>query len=414
MEAWRQARQVWQALAQDGTLRLADLMAKTGAGRTRVIEYLALLRRLGFVEDAGVAPPTGGRPARLYRATADALITVGVDVGTARTRVLALRGDDTLVFSRQMPTRLPAEQPRIVEALCDTVRGAVEEVPGGRAVAVGVAVSAVVDARRGVCLNFHKLPGWKGLPLREALEKRLQTRIVVEDSSRAQAVAEARWGVGREVGSFLFVNVGMGIGSGIVVDGHLFIGPEGFSGELGHVVVEEGGPLCACGNAGCLEVFASGPAVVRYVREQLSRGRVSELAPLTGVEADDGALEQIVTAASKGSKLAYEALTRAGQYLGRAIASAFNLLGMETAVVGGGVAQAGEPLILAADQTARLRVLPDLSPKVRVRRALVGPLDAAMGAALLARQRYLHEVTWDEVAGSRAAQLVPARADAAG
>ncbi len=376
-------------------------------GRTSLVQLLALLCRHALVNSGGAGRPTGGRPAYVYQAEPDGLPTVGIDVGAANTRIVILRADDSVAYAREIPTTLSGARDDVLKELYAMIVDVLQQ--SGlekQVVAIGLALSGVIDSTRGICLSFHKLRGWRGVDLRTCFEERFGLRTCVEDSSRAQAVAEVRWGIGRNIPSFLYVNVGVGIGGGIIVDRTLFRVSSGLSGELGHVIVDEQGPQCTCGNRGCLEMFASGPAILRNVDMQLSQGRLSTLEVHKAESAEkEMELKDIVIAARDGDKLAYEALTVAGEYIGRALAAALNLLGIEGAVIGGGVAQAGEPLIQAIERVVRLRVLSELSPRIWVRQAEVGSLGGAMGAALQARTRYLHEVTWEEIQAPKRIRL---------
>ncbi|MGC8880480.1 MAG: ROK family protein, partial [Anaerolineae bacterium] len=278
-------------------------------------------------------------------------------------------------------SRAYATNQDFLQDLLHLVRATIEEsgVDPGRILGVGVAISGVVDSRNGFCFFCPNIPGVRDLAVKQTLEAALPYPVFVADQSHTYALAEMRRGAACGTENFLLVTVGIGLGSAICIGGQVYQGGMGLSPELGHVTVSKYGPLCSCGNYGCLEAMASGPAIVQRVRQALSEGLYSSLGAL---RPDEITVEAIAQAARAGDKLAFSALDRTGQYLGIAIATALNLLGPQLVVIGGGVARCGELLFESIRRTVKIHVLHVISPHVRIVPGLLDENAAALGAAL--------------------------------
>lgn len=252
-------------------------------------------------------------------------------------RPRALRVDDTA--GGQGGDAVIGQVSAMVRASVDELAPA--ERPGATVAGVGVAAPGSLDRARGVVLESHNL-GWFGLPLRDRVQAATGLPTVVENDANCAAYGEWWQGAGRGFRSVLGITLGTGIGGGIVMDGRPFAGATGAAGEIGHTTVEYGGRRCTCGARGCLEAYASGPAIARAAVEGLAGGTRSTLPELV-----EGDLKRITAAtvhqaAVGGDACATEVLARAAQMLAAGITSAVNLLGPEAVVVMGGVTAAGD------------------------------------------------------------------------
>ncbi|MBC7098925.1 ROK family protein [Candidatus Bipolaricaulota bacterium] len=249
---------------------------------------------------------------------------------------------------------------------------------GRKPAAVGASFGGPVQAEEGRVILSHHVPGWEGFPLAEWLEERFGAPAVVENDANSGALGEWAFGAGRGTKVFLYVTVSTGIGGGWILNGEVYHGADGLAGEIGHLVVDPEGPVCACGRRGCLEEIASGPAIARRARELLARGEASTLQDLPELTA-----REVARAAAAGDPVAGRVLRGAAQALGCALAQAITLMNPERIVLGGGVARSGflnwvrEEARKAAPPQARVEV-------VLARHPSTAPL---LGAAVLATRR---------------------------
>jgi predicted NBD/HSP70 family sugar kinase len=402
--ASRSDQPVVHTLRVHGKLTLRQLVGYTGFSHAAVTASVSMLRNRGIVDAVGRhRAEVLGRPSTLWRLRPEAAYFVGIDVGAATTRVLIidLAGQPVHVSyesTAALYARAPGG-PAVARELAALVHRTLADcpLPNVRPVAAGLAISGLVDAERGVCLSCANIPGWKDLPLAEELSALLDLPAAVDDSARAQAIAEHRVGKAQEIQDFLFVNVGVGIGAALFMGGRPYRGPGGLGGELGHITVDERGPRCGCGNLGCAEAVVGARAIVRRAAELLeSHTYPSLLAPESG--GPNGARERELTvedladAATEGDPLAFRVLNEAGEHLGVAVAAALNLLGSPLVVLGGGVVRSGEPFMGAVRRTVMLRALPPLARQVRIEASQLDGGAGAQGMAISTIEAYLRSI----------------------
>jgi predicted NBD/HSP70 family sugar kinase len=250
---------------------------------------------------------------------------------------------------------------------------------------IGMAIPGMVQWPQGVNL-FSPNYGWRNVPVRALMEERLGRPVLADNEVRAVALAEQQFGVARLARTIVFLDVGMGVGGAVVLDGNLYRGVHGAAGEMGHNTVEPNGPLCGCGNRGCLEVFCSVRGLLARTAEALVQGRPSVLADLP---AEELSVVRLAQAAAEGDDLAREVLTRAATYLGLAVANAVDNWDPELVVLSGPVIREGGDLfekLLAEEQRT---VLETGRAGVRVTRAVLDEHAKIIGAATLVMAEYL-------------------------
>ncbi|HEX6401307.1 MAG TPA: ROK family protein [Actinomycetota bacterium] len=304
---------------------------------------------------------------------------VGVDIGGTKTAALRLAPGGEILDRSLRPSN--ADDPE--ESLA-AVESAIDDVLTPDVSMIGVGAAGLVDVHRGVIVfspNFI----WRDVALRGRLAERFGLPVTVDNDATAAAWAEVRLGAAVGARNVLLVTVGTGIGGGIVMDGSIVRGAHGFAGEIGHIVVEPGGPWCGCGNRGCWEQVASGQALEREgVRVLLEHPR-SPLARLAGGDPDRVTGELVVRAAAEGDEAAAGVVHDVGRRLGEGIAGLVNVLDPEVVVIGGGMAAVGAPL-LGPMRESYLATVEGRSarPDVPIVPASLGNDAGAIGAGLLA------------------------------
>lgn len=313
-----------------------------------VPSYVSLIvRKLitsGSVCERGLAPSSGGRPGKLLQINPELAHLVGIDIGTVNCRIAVTDFlGNVLAFKRFRSQAEEGPEP-LLRLIHHEIQGYRREFP--RIMALGVAQSGVIERATGTLLFWPKVGGWHDVPLKAILEREHGLPTIVEDSARTMAVAEQTFGQGRGLANFVHVLVGTGIGSTIFVDGKLYIGSSGLAGELGHTTIDENGPLCSCGNRGCLEVYSSGWAIIKRVRAAMSDGVSSTLSKVVAEHPEELSVEMIVSAATSGDRLSQTVLSEAGTHLGTALAGLVNLLNPEKIILGGAVPRAAGEMLL--------------------------------------------------------------------
>jgi glucokinase len=242
----------------------------------------------------------------------------------------------------------------------------------------------MIDSKEGV-LGFAPNLAWRNLPIAERMRDALGLPCQVDNDASMAAYGEFRFGAGRGYRHLLLVTVGTGLGGGIVSDGRLFRGANGFASEIGHIIVEPGGPLCGCGNRGCWEQVAAGRAIDRMGREEAREHAHSILRRLAGGDPDRVTGELVTQAAMQGDDAARGILAEVGRRLGQGIAGLVNVLDPQVVVVGGGAIVAGD-LLLDPARAAFLDAVegPEHRPRVPIVPAELGNDAGAVGAATLA------------------------------
>jgi glucokinase len=302
---------------------------------------------------------------------------IGIDVGGTKVGGL-LVGEDGEVLAQEAADT-PAED---VEATIETIYRVAGALAGrGEPEGIGVGAAGMVDFEAGT-LRFAPNLAWKEVPIR-ALMERTGLPAVVDNDANVAAWGEYRFGAGRGYRNLLVVTVGTGIGGGLITGGRLLRGAHGFAGEIGHFIVEPGGPWCGCGNQGCWEQVASGRALDRAAREGAESRPDSMIATLAGGHAVEG--RHVWEAARRQDRMAVLILEAVGRRLGEGIAGLVNVLDPNAVVIGGGVADIGDLLLDPAREAFRDAVeAPDHRPEVPLVPAQLGNRAGAIGAAALA------------------------------
>ncbi|MBT3272067.1 MAG: ROK family transcriptional regulator [Spirochaetales bacterium] len=260
---------------------------------------------------------------------------------------------------------------------------------GGRLLGVGVGIIGVVSAREGVVLYCPSLPGWEDTPLKSEIETGFRCDVIIDDSVNCRTLAEKRYGKGRDLSTFLYLHIGHGVGAGLLFDGRIFRGKNGLSGEFGHVTVQENGPLCNCGNRGCLEAIASEEAILGTTKELLESNVYSTLRSIQERK-ESISLADISLEAECGDKLAAMRINSVGESIGTGTADLINVLDPGEIICGGAVVDAlGEGLIDLIKRTVKLRSIHSIAGRTTIYRSSKLENAIARGAATMMIEKYL-------------------------
>ncbi len=302
---------------------------------------------------------------------------LGLDVGNTQLSAACVCEDGQIVAVRHHAT--PASADAALDALLTLASDLGDEC--GRPVAVGIGFGGPVDVRAGKIESSFLSSGWEGMPLGEIVAGALGVPAWLANDADAAGLGEAVFGAGREAESLLYVNVGTGVGGALILDGELHTGATSGAGEIGHMVVQPGGPECECGKRGCVQALVSGRSMARRARELLDEDGADST--LASVPASELTGRHVGEAAVAGDELAGEIVAEAALWLGLALANAVHLIDPELIVIGGGVAEIGEPFLGPVREAYRESIFGPAGG-TPIRRAHLGYDAGVVGAATVA------------------------------
>ncbi len=262
---------------------------------------------------------------------------IGVDLGGTQIRAALFDARAQILAQTAQETRAPQGAEAVFARIAASIRAIADE--WARVQGIGVGAPGPLDPWRGIILQAPNLPKLNDFPLRARLEKEFAAPAFVGNDANVAALAEHRYGAGRGHSDMIYITISTGIGGGIICNNQLLLGARGFAGEVGHQILDPNGPPCNCGNTGCLEALASGPAIERAARDALAQGRDSKLRALSegDLEKISGAL--ITRAAQEGDALALEIYARAGHFIGAGLVNLLHIFDTQLFILGGSVAK---------------------------------------------------------------------------
>lgn len=312
---------------------------------------------------------------------------VAVDIGGTKIMTAVFSADARMLAKDICPTVADEGSDAVIERLKSAIENLLnrQHLTASRLAGISVACAGGIDAASGTVVTpSPNLPGWSVLPLRDIIEEQFAVDTYVLNDASCAALGEQRFGAGKGVKNLVLLTLGTGIGGGIIIDGQLYLGARGAAGELGHTTVDEGGPVCGCGNTGCLEVMSSGRAVAREAVRRLSQGEKSSLTEVVGVKIEDITSEQVAVAAAAGNSLALDVLARAAHYLGVGLVNIVNAFNPEMIILGGGMAELGSLFIEPAKKLVKERAFSISTQQLSIVMAQLGNEAGVYGAAAYA------------------------------
>jgi len=268
------------------------------------------------------------------------IYSIGVDLGGTNLRIAAVDQSGQLLDKVTLGVRTTLGRDVVIRDMCEAIQTLTTKYkPEATLMGIGIGVPGIIDLHTGMVRESPNLPGWGDYPVRAEIEKRLGTQVVLENDANAAALGEKWLGAARHVEDMAILTLGTGVGGALMLRGELWHGMTGMAGEFGHMTLEPQGPVCKCGNRGCLEMYASATAVVRMAREAVSAGGSSEV--IRRASADPGfSAKSVYELAVQGDETAQRIFARVGRALGIAIAGLINALNLPMYIVGGGVSGA--------------------------------------------------------------------------
>ncbi|GGE16961.1 N-acetylglucosamine repressor [Marinithermofilum abyssi] len=370
-----------------GPISRAEIAKHTKLTPPTVTNIVAELLESRLVVESDLGQSTGGRKPIMLTINAEAFCVVGVYAGAKRVQAVSADLNGNILEEAELPIPTRPEADVFIAIVKEAVKTVIQKAREQSVpiLGIGVGMHGLVDPDKGISIFAPNL-GLKDIPLRTLLEKEFDLPVEVENDVRALALGESWFGQGKDVGDFIVVNVGTGVGAGIMLEHRLIHGPSFTAGELGHTVIDLDGPPCSCGNHGCVEAFASGPAMAKRalarIREGIPSslsGRVEAGASVTG--------KDICRAAEEGDPLARKVLAETGRYLGIGLANLVNLFNPTKIILSGGVIRAGDFVLEPLKETVKNRALSVPAKEVSITVSELGTHAQAIGAFTLVLQK---------------------------
>lgn len=366
---------------------IAEELGLTRAGVTIIVNDLL---ESGIILETNSRSTPSGRPPVVLELNPEYGLVAAIDMGASHLSVAVGDFSARIIQETELPFRI-ANGP---EKCLEEVNKALEEIVKQCGItikdlsAVGVSVPGPVVTDAGMVMSPPIMPGWDRFPIRDTLEKYWKISVTINNDADLGALGEWAYGAGRGEKNLAFIKVGSGIGAGLIIDKQIYVGSTGSAGEIGHLTIDKNGPLCTCGNYGCLEAFASGSAIEIQAQKLVESGKRTLL---TKSEHNKLNVSDVADAARRGDLAAQEIIKRSGTFIGIAIANLINMINPGIVIIGGGVAQVGDLLTGPIRQEVRERSLPASEHAVRITTAMLGRRSSLIGALVQAINIAIHD-----------------------
>jgi predicted NBD/HSP70 family sugar kinase len=332
-----------------------------------------------------------GRKASLLRLNEQYCCSIGVNIIHDALEIAALSFTGAVLLSKKIrgtkPTRTSI-QPLLERAIEETM-DEVQKNRNGKLLGIGIGIAGLVDINRGIVLYTPNMTGWESAPLGPRLSERFNTDVIIDDSVRCMALSEKRYGCARKLRNYLYIYIGKGVGSGVLLDGRIYRGAHGVAGEFGHITIKQNGNLCNCGNRGCLEAHVSESRIIEDIEKNIASKVHSSLSEHMD-EAEGIRLQDIVEHAGGGDKLANLTINNVSENIGIGIANLVNVFDPGVIILGGEVIDTfGESMMENILRVVRLKAINTISSQTSIIPAEVEDFAASRGAATLLTEKHL-------------------------
>ncbi len=309
---------------------------------------------------------------------------IGIDVGGTNVKIALVNDKGKIIYSNSVPTHAELGYEFTVNNIKQAIYDLLKEtkLQNKDIEGIGFGFPGQIDFKNGIVRNAPNIPGWVDIPIKQIFEDEFHIPTRVDNDVRCAALGELNYGAGKGCENLICITVGTGIGSGLIVNGKLVRGASNAAGEIGHIKLQmKDGPICGCGDTGCLEAFASGPAIVAMAEEYIKGGKSTKYREI----ANGNPLTPYIVceAAKAGDPVAQRIFSVIGEYIGIGMSGVVNLLNPEKIIIGGGVADAGDFLFNPIIKAIKERAMKISGETVQVVPAQLGNTAGVIGASLL-------------------------------
>ena len=372
----------------------SSIARQTRLSLVKISSVLKELEKKHYIEKVGKTKTTGGRPAYIFQLKPDIGISLGISIAPDYFTVVGIDCSKNVQIDERYPISLLSDPEAHVDAIVAQVVPVVKQLMENRGgkqpiVSIAIALPGMVDSRRGIWLLGLQVTGITHIDIIGMFEQKLGVPVYIEDVSRALALLEIYRTRGRRIRNFVLVYIGLGLGSGIVINGRLYRGLHGLAGEIGHVKHADNTYRCSCNNVGCLETVVSTEGILRVFQDRLKEGVRSSLQKTMIRTELSLTLDEILAAAEEGDRVTQSTLGEIGVFLGDACATLIKLFNPQALFISGPGSIFKEYFRGPVEQVLQQRVLPEMLEDYQTVFADYRENHEALGAAVLAMKRYL-------------------------
>lgn len=382
-----QKNEIIKLLFLQNSLTNAKLVKETGLSLPTITQLIAELSEEGYVELIGSDSSSGGRKPNLLGLKNDAFYIISINIERYSGEIVLINSNkQNFGKPRQFEMDLN-DKNATIDIVSANILKLIDEsnINLNRLIGVGISMPGLTDADKGINYNFLN---FDELSVADIIEKRVKLPVFIMNDAKARALAELRFGKAKEAQNALVIYIGWGLGTGLIIDGQLYNGSAGFSGEFSHIPITDNGILCQCGKRGCLETVASGTALSRLAKEGIARGESTDLVRIAGESSSSIHYMAIVESALKGDSFSIDILAEVGSELGRGIAMLVQILNPELIIFGGKMVKAGQFLTIPIEHSLNKYCLKDLRKPITIDISEMGEQASLLGAAINVTERY--------------------------
>lgn len=380
-------RKIIKHLFLDGAMTTTDLTRYVKLSLPKLVSLLNELKTEGFIEELGQGSSSGGRRPNLYGNKENAFYVVGISITIYKTSVSIFNAKNQKITDDHILSIPISNQTSIIDPIVEFTEKLISEkqIPRTKILGIGIEMPGLVDSVTGI----NKTYMISDTPVARLFSEKLGLEVLIENDAKTRAFAELRFGAARTKRNVLSIHLDWGIGLGIIVNGKLYKGRDGFAGEFGHLPMIENGVLCKCGKQGCLETIASGTAITRMAKEGMIAGRSSLLGQLIDNDPNKIEIRKVVQAAIMGDQFSISTLANVGHWLGKGMAYLIQIFNPELIILGGRMSEANQFILPPIQQSIQIFCNPELGNDIEIKVSELGSQAGIQGVVALLLEHVL-------------------------
>ncbi|NLJ49449.1 MAG: ROK family transcriptional regulator, partial [Candidatus Atribacteria bacterium] len=370
---------------ENGSLSRTEIQKKLGIRPASITQLTKELIKEKILIEKGFGNNQKGKKQRLLTLNPIGGTVIGIEFDPQSIRGLLIDLENKIIGEKNYTLPEGTKGKQIIELLKNIIHQLIHNnsLHSTPLLGIGIADPGLVDQERGISLFCSQIADWRDVPLRQILEKEFQLPISIEGNTNCKLLAESLFGAGRDFQNQIYVDLSYGVGASLMTHGAFYYGAQGLAGELGHIQYNKSGPICSCGNHGCLEMFVSSSAVIRSIQNALEHGVISFYLDQIRKKTTQISIASFIKAANENDKFCISLVEEMGRTLGEVIANVVNLLNPEAILIGGELADLGDLILNPIKGTVRRQSLELATRNLSFKVAEIKDRPAARGAASL-------------------------------